>query len=80
VRRKSITRWARSFGRRKCMLDDLDQGIRDFIEYETQDKIDCGLPPEARYAAPRMFRSLTRGMEETRGVWSLAWFEQLSQE
>jgi hypothetical protein len=27
------------------MMEDLDQDIRDFIERETQDNIDCDMPP-----------------------------------
>ena len=48
--------WARFFGRRKRMMEDLDQDIRDFIERETQDNIERGMAPEeARYAALRKF-------------------------
>jgi hypothetical protein len=32
--------------RRKRMLDDLDQDIRDHIARETQDNIDRGMTPE----------------------------------
>jgi len=32
--------------RRKRMLEDLDQDIRDHIERETQDNIERGVPPE----------------------------------
>jgi len=32
--------------RRKRMLEELDQDIRDHIERETQDNIDSGMPPE----------------------------------
>jgi hypothetical protein len=40
--------------RRKRMLEDLDQDIRDHIERETQDNIERGMPPEeAHYAAVR---------------------------
>ena len=50
--------------RRRRMLDDLDQDIRDFIERETQDNIDRGMPPEeARYAALRKFGNVTRVRE-----------------
>jgi nucleotidyltransferase/DNA polymerase involved in DNA repair len=34
--------------RRKRMLNDLDQDIRDHIEVETQDNIACGMSPEKR--------------------------------
>ena len=64
--------------RRKRMLDDLDQDIRDHIARETQDNIDRGMTPdEARYAARRKFGNVTRVKEETREVWSVVWFEQL---
>ncbi len=32
--------------RRKRVLEDLDQDIRDHIERETQDNIERGMPPE----------------------------------
>jgi macrolide transport system ATP-binding/permease protein len=67
--------------RRKHMLENLDQDIRDHIETETQDNIDRGMPPEeARYAALRKFGNVTRVKEETREVWSLVWLEQLLQD
>jgi len=67
--------------RRKRMMEDLDQDIRDFIERETQDNIERGMPPEeARYAALRKFGNVTRVKEETREVWSVVWLEQLWQD
>jgi predicted permease len=67
--------------RRRDVLDDLDQDIREHIERETQDNIDCGMSPEeARYAALRKFGNVTRVKEETRDVWSLVWLEQLAQD
>ncbi|HXX22897.1 MAG TPA: ABC transporter permease [Terriglobia bacterium] len=64
--------------RRKRMMENLDQDIRDFIERETQDNIERGMPPEeARYAALRKFGNVTRVREETREVWSRVWLEQL---
>jgi predicted permease len=64
--------------RRKRMLEELDQDIRNHIERETQDNIERGMSPEeARYAAMRKFGNVTRVREETREVWSLVWFEQL---
>ena len=64
--------------RRKRMLDDLEQDIRDHIERETQDNIDRGMSPEeARYAAVRKFGNVTNVKEETRDVWSLIWLEQI---
>ena len=67
--------------RRKHMLDDLDQDIREHIERETQDNIERGMSPEeARYAAMRKFGNVTRVKEEAREVWSPVWREQLVQD
>jgi predicted permease len=67
--------------RRKRMMEDLDQDIRDFIERETQDNIERGMPPEeARYAALRKFGNVTRVKEETWEVWSFVWLDQLFQD
>ena len=67
--------------RSKCMLNDLDQDIRDHIERETQDNIERGMPPEeARYAALRKFGNVTQVKEETREVWSVVWLEHLLQD
>jgi predicted permease len=67
--------------RRKRMLNDLDQEIRDHIEVETQENIDRGMSPEeARYAALRKFGNVTRVKEETREEWSFVWLEQLLQD
>jgi predicted permease len=67
--------------RRKRMMEDLEQDIRDFIERETQDNIDRGMPPEeARYAALRKFGNVARVKEETREVWTFVWLEQLWQD
>ena len=67
--------------RRKRMLEELDQDIRDHIERETQDNIERGMPSEeARYAAMRKFGNVTRVKEETREVWSFVWLEQLLQD
>jgi len=66
-----VGRWNQMFNRRKRMMEDLDQDIRDFIERETQDNIGRGLPPEeARYAALRKFGNVTRIKEET---WEAGW-------
>ncbi|MGO8791305.1 MAG: ADOP family duplicated permease [Terriglobia bacterium] len=73
--------WTRLFHRRKRMMDDLDQDIRDYIERETQDNIERGMAPdEARYAALRKFGNVTRIKEEAREVWSFVWLEQLWQD
>ena len=67
--------------RRKRMIENLDQDIRDHIEQETQDNIDRGMSPEeARYAALRKFGNVTRVKEETWEVWSLGSLEQLWQD
>src|SRR5579863_7664490 len=67
--------------RRKRMLENLDQDIRDHIETETQDNIARGMPPEeARYAALCKFGNVTRVKEETREAWSSVWLEQLLQD
>jgi putative ABC transport system permease protein len=76
-----MSHWVQLFSRRKRMMEDLDQDIRDFIERETQDNIERGMPPEgARYAALRKFGNVTRIKEETREVWSFVWLEQLWQD
>ena len=52
--------------RRKRMMENLDQDIRDYIERETQDNIERGMPPEeARYAALRKFGNVARVKEDT---------------
>ena len=73
--------WDWMFNRRKRMMEDLDQDIRDFIERETQDNIERGTPPEeARYAALRKFGNVTSVKEETWEVWSFVWLERLWQD
>jgi hypothetical protein len=67
--------------RRKRMMNDLGQDIRDHIERETQDNIERGMPPEeAHYAALRKFGNVTQVKEDTREVWSFGWLEQLGQD
>ena len=76
-----MSRWDWMFSRRKRMMEDLDRDIRDFIERETQDNIERGMPPEeARYAALRKFGNVTRVKEETWDVWSFVWLERLWQD
>jgi putative ABC transport system permease protein len=76
-----MSRWAQFFGRRKRMMEALDDDIRDFIERETQDNIERGMPPtEARYAALRKFGNATQVKEETWELWSFLWLEQLWQD
>jgi hypothetical protein len=46
--------------RRKRVLKDLEEDIREHIERETQDNIEHGMSPEeAHYAAFRKFGNLT---------------------
>jgi hypothetical protein len=72
--------WTRFF-RRKRMMEDLDQDIRDYVERETQDNIERGMTPEeAHYAAMRKFGNVTRVKEETREVWSFVWLDQFWQD
>ena len=67
--------------RRKRMMEDLDRDIRDYIERETQDNIERGMPPQkARYAALRKFGNVARVKEDTWEVWSFGWLEQLWQD
>jgi macrolide transport system ATP-binding/permease protein len=67
--------------RRKRMLADLDQDIRDHLERETQDNIDRGMSrDDARNAALRKFGNVMRVKEQTWEVWSVVWLEQLLQD
>ena len=66
---------------RRKRMESLDQDIRDYIERETQDNIEHGMPPEeARYAALRKFGNVARVKENTWEVWSYGWLEQLWQD
>jgi len=76
-----MSSWDRIFNRRKRMMEHLDEDIHDFIERETQDNIERGMPPEeAHSAALRKFGNVTRVKEDTREVWSFVWVEQLWQD
>src|SRR5271170_6308702 len=67
--------------RRKRMLEELGQDLRDHIERETEDNLERGMSPEeARRAALRKFGNVTRLKEETREVWTFVWLEQLLQD
>jgi len=67
--------------RRKRVLQDLDQEIRDHIAMATQDNIDRGMSPEeARYAALRKLGNVTRIKEDAREVWTVVWLEQVLQD
>ena len=73
--------WDHLFRRRKRMMESLDQDLRDFIERETQDNIERGMPPEeARYAALRKFGNVARIKEDTWEVWTFVWLEQVWQD
>ena len=64
--------------RRKRMLKELDEDIREHIARETQDNIERGMSAkDARHAAMRKFGNVTQVMEETREVWSVVWLNQL---
>src|ERR1700685_1309824 len=70
-----------SMTRRKRMLADLEQDIRDHLERETQDNIDRGMSPQdAASGAPRKFGNVARVQENTWEVWSFVWLEQLLQD
>lgn len=67
--------------RRRRMLADLDQEIREHIEMATNDNLDRGMSSgEAHYAALRKFGNVTRMKEEAREVWSVVWLEQSLQD
>jgi predicted permease len=67
--------------RRKRILDELEQDIREHIDRETQDNVERGMPPEeARYAAMRKFGNVALVKEDTREVWGFVWLEQLLQD
>ena len=67
--------------RRKKMLEQLDEDIREHLEQETQDNIDRGMSPEeARYAALRKFGNVARVKEQTHEVWMITWLEQFWQD
>ena len=64
-------------GRRKRMMEALDQDIRDHIAIETEDNIERGMTlDQARLAALAKFGNVTRVKEETWEVWSFTWLEQ----
>jgi hypothetical protein len=64
--------------RRKRMMEELKQDIRNHLEIETEDNIERGMTPkEARYAALRKLGNPTRIQEEAWRVWSHPWLDQL---
>lgn len=67
--------------RRKRMLDQLDQDIREHIERETEDNIARGMSPDdARAAAMRKFGNVARVKEDARDIWIAPWLDQLWQD
>ncbi|MCU1273337.1 MAG: hypothetical protein JWO48_768 [Bryobacterales bacterium] len=62
--------------------ESLDDEIRDYIERETQENIEAGMPPEdARHAALRKFgRPVLNVKEDARAVWGWVWLERLWQD
>lgn len=67
--------------RRKRMLEELEEDIREHLERETQDNIERGMTAEgARYAARRKFGNVMQVKEEVRKVWISVRLEQLLQD
>ena len=67
--------------RRKRVLQDLGQEIRDHLAMATQENIDRGMShEEARYSALRKFGNVTRVKEDARAVWGWLWLEALLQD
>ena len=67
--------------RRKRMLDQLDQDIREHLDREIQDNIDRGMSPQdAYYAALRKFGNVALVKQRTHDVWCAVWLEQLLQD
>jgi hypothetical protein len=67
--------------RRKRMIEELGQDIRDHITIETQDNIERGMTPEeARHAALRKFGNIAKVKDETHEVWSVTRLERLLQD
>ena len=67
--------------RRKQMMNELDEDIREHIAQETQQNVLCGMAPEeARTAAMRKFGNVARVKEETWSVWNWVRLEQWLQD
>jgi len=67
--------------RRKRMMEELDEDIREHIERETQENIERGMSPEeAHTAAMQKFGNVRRVKEETRAMWSWVRLEELAQD
>ncbi len=66
---------------RRRREESLDNEIRDYIERETQENIEAGMPSEeARFAALRKLGPVLNIKEDTRAVWGWAWLESLAQD
>ena len=69
------------FGRRRDPLEGLDEEIRDHIEHEVEANLARGMSSdEARRKAHLAFGNVALVREDTRAVWSWAWFEQVRQD
>ena len=67
--------------RRRDVLDDMEEDIRDHLERETRELIDRGMTPEAAAAAARRkFGNVTLVREDVRAIWIPIWFDQLLQD
>lgn len=67
--------------RRKRMLMEVEDDIREHLERETQDNIARGMTAEeAGYAARRKFGNVMQVKEEVRKVWISEWLDQLLQD
>lgn len=65
----------------KGRSDRLDEEIRTHIEFETQEKIESGMSPEAaRQEAMRKFGNVLTAKEQAREIWGWLWLEQLWQD
>ncbi|WP_263356247.1 ABC transporter permease [Acidicapsa ligni] len=62
-------------------LNELDQEIRDHIDFEVQENLARGMTPEqARTAASRKFGNVSAIREETYTVWHRVWLQQALQD
>ena len=65
-------------GRRSA---ELDIEIRAHIEFEERENLAAGMSPrDARNAARRKFGNVTLAQEDSRNMWSFAWFESVLQD
>ena len=62
---------------RRRREEELDRDIREHLEMEIQDNLECGMTPEdARAAALRKFGNVARIKEDTRAIWGWTRVEQ----